>query len=697
MTSPPTRRANRLADETSPYLLQHRFNPVDWHPWGPEAHARAVAENKPIFLSIGYSACHWCHVMEHESFENEDVARFLNAHFVSIKVDREERPDLDDIYMKATQLLSGHGGWPMSVFLTPERKPFYAGTYFPLLPRYGQPGFLQLLSSLSNAWASSREQIVQRAEQILGHLRGMALSADGLPAVGPDAQRPGLDLLDVAYEQLGQLYDPRHGGFGGPPKFPHSDSIRLCLRQHAATGDGAALRMAEHTLDCMLRGGIYDQLGGGFARYSTDGEWAVPHFEKMLYDNALLVPALLEAAAASGRDDFRRGAAECCDWVLREMRDPQGGLWSTQDADSEGEEGKFFVWQRDEVLDVVGKQHAKLVDTAWGLGRSPNFEGHAWVLLRSKPDVELARELGQTPDAMHAALAPLRRQLFAVREKRVHPGTDDKVLVAWNGLMISALGLAASALEAPRYLEAAQAAAHFCLTTMRPDGRRLLATWRAGKGHLQGTLADYAYLAAGLLDLYSADGDLRWPRAARELVEVARQRFADKDRAGFFFTADDHEELVARPRDLEDGAIPSSNAVMLEVLYRLAELTGELALRAEADRTLAMMEPFMRRAPAAFTRMLLVLQREGSGGGTVVVTGGEGERELQRALAQHGQPGWLVVRAPAAGVSAPEAREFPLLAGKTALAGRAAAYVCRHGTCSAPATTGEALTAALHG
>ncbi|MDG2150238.1 MAG: thioredoxin domain-containing protein [Planctomycetota bacterium] len=689
------RPANRLAGETSPYLLQHQHNPVDWYPWGDEALERSKAENKPIFLSIGYSACHWCHVMEHESFENEDVAQFMNENFVNIKVDREERPDLDDIYMKATQVLSGHGGWPMSVFLTPDKKPYHAGTYYPLVARYGQPGFPDVLGTMSNAWRNTPDQVEERAEKVLAHVQQLTLSSEHLPDLGPDVERPQLDIMDVAMEQLAQLFDPQHGGFGGPPKFPHGDSIRLALWQHAMTEDPQALRMAEHTLDCMARGGIYDQLGGGFARYSTDGEWAIPHFEKMLYDNALLVPAYLEAARMTGREDFSRVARECCEWVLREMVDEAGGLWSTQDADSEGEEGKFFAWQRDDVLSLVGEQNAQLVDICWGLGLPRNFEGNSWVLLRPKPDEELAAELGCTQGEMTARLDALRPLLFEARDKRIHPGTDDKVLVSWNGLMISALASSSTALGEPRFLAAAQRAADFCLTVMRPDGKRLLATYRNGRAHIQATLADYAYLAAGLLDLFEADGDLRWPRAVRELCDVVREHFADSERAGFFFTADDHEDLVARPRDLEDGALPSSNAVMLDVFHRMAHLTGDLSLRDEADRALAMLEPFMRRAPSAFSRMLLALQRVAAGSPTVVVADGRGADAL-RAVARSASPPWGAVFEVGAGsASGDGVADLPLLNGKLGRGDAATAYVCRGGTCSEPVTDPNALIAQL--
>jgi len=688
---------NRLASETSPYLLQHKHNPVDWYPWGEEALARAREEDKPIFLSIGYSACHWCHVMERESFENPQVAEFLKQHFVSIKVDREERPDLDDVYMKATQILSGHGGWPMSVFLTPELKPFYAGTYFPPQGRYGQPAFMQVLGSLSQAWATQREQVTKQADKVVEHVQQMVLGSEHLPQLGPDVERPRLDLLDTAMEQLAQVYDPRHGGFGGPPKFPHADDTRLCLRQFLATGDPEVLQRAVHTLDCMQRGGIYDQLGGGFARYSTDGEWLVPHFEKMLYDNALLVPALLEAQRITGRDDFARTARECCEWVLREMVGSDGGLYSTQDADSEGEEGRFFVWQRDEVLQLVGKKEAKFVDTYWGLGKSETFEGHAWVLHRPKPDVELAAELGMSVDAMHAHAEPLRAKLFAHREQRVHPGTDDKVLAAWNGLMIGALAQAAAVLDEPRFLECARNAARFCLTTLRPDGRRLLATARHGKAHLNATLADYAYLANGLLDLHAADGDLAWVDEALSLVDVANTHFADSERAGWFFTSDDHEALVARPRDLQDGALPSSNGVMLEVLVRLHELTGDDALRERADRAFATCEPLVRAAPMAFARLLLALTRAHGGGRVVVLADGPGADDLAALTARQPDPTVTLARVPADGLTGEHAERFAPLAHKAAVDGKATAYPCRGTHCEAPVHEVDALATALGG
>ncbi len=693
----PSRPANRLAQQTSPYLLQHAHNPVDWYPWGPEALERARAEDKPIFLSIGYSACHWCHVMERESFENPDVAALMNRHFVCVKVDREERPDLDEIYMKATQALAGHGGWPMSVWLAPDGRPFYAGTYLPPLPRWGQPGFVQVLTSLAQAWAGNRAQVLEQAGKVAGHVAQMSLNGGLLPQVDAAAPAPRLELLDAASGQLLQMFDKEHGGFGQAPKFPHADDIRLLLRQSAGSGDAQALHAAVHTLDCMARGGVFDQLGGGFHRYSTDERWWIPHFEKMLYDNALLVPAYLEGARVAGRPDFLRVARECCEWVLREMAGPQGGLCSTQDADSEGEEGKFFAWQRDEVLDVAGRQHAALLDTVWNFGDSPNFEGHAWVPVRAKPDAELARALGLSVESLFAALEPLRRRLWEQRERRVHPGTDDKVLAAWNGLMIGALAQAAVALEEPRFLQAARRAADFCLTALRPDGRRLAATWRAGKAQHAGTLADYACLACGLLDLFEADGDPRWAREALALARTANAHFADAERAGWYMTADDAESLFTRPRDLFDGAMPSANGMQIEACVRLWELTGDEDLRRRASCALATLEPLVRRSPQAFARALLALARL-DGAAMVVLAGAAdapGGAELRRALAGARVLGTAVVPVPAAGVPADVAAEFPLLAGKAAQGGRATAYVCRRGTCAAPVSSAEELVAAV--
>ena len=697
MTTTHEHPANRLAHETSPYLLQHAHNPVDWHPWGAEALERARADDKPIFLSIGYAACHWCHVMERESFEDPRIAAFLNAHFVPIKVDREERPDLDDVYMKATQVLSGHGGWPMSVFLTPDRLPFHAGTYFPPVPRHGMPSFQQVLSSLAGAWKRQRERITEQAERVAKHVRQLSLTSEHLPALATDqlVEPPQLDLVDAAITQLGQAFDPRWGGFGGAPKFPHADDIRLCLWQHAATGDPHALHMGLHTLRCMAWGGIHDQLGGGFARYSVDAEWTIPHFEKMLYDNALLVPALLEAGLLGDDPQLLAVARGVCDWVLAEMVDPAGGFWSTLDADSEGHEGRFYVWQRDEVLKLLGKQHAKLLDDYWQLGEHENFEGMAWNLRRPGPDEEVAARHGLSVEQLRETVAGFREKLLAVRAGRARPATDDKLLTAWNGLMISALARAGRVLDEPRFTAAASRAADFLLTTMRDDQGRLLSTYRAGRARLMANLADHAYLAAGLLDLFEADGQVRWLDAAVEVTDLARAHFADRERAGFFFTADDAEELLARPRDLTDGALPSSNGVMAEVLVRLHELTGRAELGTEADRLFAMLEPILRSSPSAFARLLLALMRRSGAAPTVVVGGGDGEAELLAALRTAALPGLSVLRVPAGGVEAGVAERYPLLAGKRGADGRATAWVCRHGTCQAPVTDVAALAAAL--
>lgn len=687
---------NRLDQQTSPYLLQHQHNPVAWQPWDSQALALARELDRPIFLSIGYAACHWCHVMERESFESEAVAAFVNAHFVPIKVDREERPDLDDVYMKATQVLSGHGGWPMSVFLTPELQPFYAGTYFPPHPRHGMPSFMQVLSSLAGTWERQRERLVSQAGQVAARVRQLSLDAEHLPALGPVVEPPRLDVVDAAVEQLASVFDARWGGFGGPPKFPHADDIRLCLWQHGATGDPQALHMARHTLLCMARGGIHDQLGGGFARYSVDGEWAIPHFEKMLYDNALLVPALLEAARFGDDDrelaDTARGV---CEWVLAEMVDESGAFWSTLDADSEGHEGRFYVWQRDEVLAIVGKRNAKLVDDYWQLGQSENFEGMAWNLRRGDADALVAGRHGLTPQALRDTIAELKAKLLAVRAGRVRPATDDKVLTAWNGLMISALARAGSQLSEPRFVEAAARAAHYFLDSMHDEQGRLLSTMRKGRARLPANLADHAYLIAGLLDLLEATGDLVWGEAALALTHQARLHFADSERAGFFFTAHDAEALIARPRDLTDGALPSSNGVMAEVLVRLAELTGDEALGTDADRMFAMLEPILRSSPSAFARLLLGLMRRHGAAPTVVLGQGTDVEALERVLRGSPLPGLTVLRVPTLGVDASVALAWPLLAGKVCADGRATAWVCRHGTCQAPETDAAGLAGAL--
>jgi uncharacterized protein YyaL (SSP411 family) len=529
---------NKLAAETSPYLLQHQNNPVDWHPWGPEALERSKREQKPIFLSIGYSACHWCHVMEHESFENAEIAAVMNEHFVNIKVDREERPDLDHIYMSAVQLMTGRGGWPMSVFLTPDLQPFYGGTYWPPFPRMGMPGFDQVLFAVADAWQNRREHVLEQAGKLTEHIASLGEAARGEHDLS-------LKSIQQAGLQLERSFDYHHGGFGGAPKFPHPMDLQLLLRLWKRHRQAGVLDMVTKTLDKMAGGGMYDQLGGGFHRYSVDERWLVPHFEKMLYDNALLTAAYVEAYQATGNEEYARVARETCDYVLRDLTDPAGGFYSTEDADSEGEEGKFYVWTPAEVAEVLGDEMAEDFCYAYDVSGPGNFEGQS-ILNMPKPLDVCAKVRNKLFEQFRAEMHTARTKLLEVREKRVRPGRDDKVLVAWNGLMIDALARAAGALGEPSYLDVAVKAAEFILREMRRADGRLLHTWRAGQAKFDAYLDDYAALANALVSLYEATFDERYIDEAVRLVETMLKHFADAEAGGFFYTADDHEQLIAR-------------------------------------------------------------------------------------------------------------------------------------------------------
>ncbi|HTU26366.1 MAG TPA: thioredoxin domain-containing protein, partial [Pirellulales bacterium] len=537
---------NRLANETSPYLLTHAHNPVDWHPWGDEALAVAAQEDKPIFLSIGYSACHWCHVMERESFENPAIAAVLNAHFVPIKVDREERPDLDQIYMNAVQIMTGRGGWPMSVFLTPDGRPFYGGTYWPPAARHGMPGFDQVLAAVAEAWRDRRPQALEQAGDLTDHLRHVAV-----PPVTPGM--PSERQLTGAAAALGRAFDSEHGGFGRAPKFPHPIDLELLLHVWHRTRNDELLKIVTLSLDRMAAGGMYDQLGGGFHRYSVDERWLVPHFEKMLYDNALLARTYVAASLATGRAAYAQIARETCDYVLREMTDPAGGFYSTQDADSEGEEGKFFVWTPAELAEILGDEAARTFSAVYDVTEAGNFEG-ASILHLAEPIETWAERLGRPASELRTELAASRQKLLSARLRRVPPARDDKVLVSWNGLMIEALATAAVALDEPRYLAAACRAADFLLTTMRQSDGRLLHSWRAGQAKLAAYLDDYAGLAAALAALYQGSFDERYIDAACDLADAMLARFRDAKDGGFFYTADDHPPLIARTHDLYDNA-----------------------------------------------------------------------------------------------------------------------------------------------
>jgi uncharacterized protein YyaL (SSP411 family) len=660
--------ANHLVQETSPYLLQHAHNPVDWYPWNEEALQRAHSEDKPIFLSIGYSACHWCHVMAHESFEDEHIAEILNQHFVSVKVDREERPDLDRIYMAAVQAMTGQGGWPMSVFLTPEGKPFYAGTYFPPQPRYGMPSFADVLRAIVAAWRDRRPEVIQSGNQVFDAVRQ---SIQG--QIDPQASPPTEDTLHRTVAAIQAEFDRKHGGWGGAPKFPQPMVIEFLLRRYHSTQESEALDMVTGTLEAMARGGMYDQIGGGFHRYSVDDHWLVPHFEKMLYDNAQLSRVYLHAWQVTGTPLFRAIAEEVLDYVAREMVDPSGGFYSSQDADSEGQEGKFYLWTPEEVRDILDGQAAEFA-AAYGISAGGNLDGQNVL--------SLVGSLEQRD-----AMARARRQLWQARERRVHPGRDDKVLTAWNGLMLAAFGEAARVLQRPDYAQIAERNADLLLRELRTPHGHLLRTWKAGQAKLNAYLEDYAYLIDGLLELYQTTFDARWFMAALELANTMIEHFAAPQ--GFYDTSDDHEQLVGRSQDIQDNAVPSGNAMATWVLLRLADLTFDMRYSDLAERTLASVVRWMEQYPLGFAQWLTAADYALAKRQEIAIIGDPASPDALAMLVQCRQDyqphRTVAMGAPVDGNEAPS--PVPLLQGRPQLEGRATTYVCRGSTCLPPVTS----------
>ncbi|MBA2278059.1 MAG: thioredoxin domain-containing protein, partial [Chloroflexia bacterium] len=677
---------NHLANETSPYLLQHKDNPVEWYPWGEEALARAQREDKPLLVSIGYASCHWCHVMAHESFEDERTAALMNERFVNVKVDREERPDIDGIYMSAVQAMTGQGGWPLNVFLTPEGVPFVGGTYWPPSERMGMPGFATVLDAVADAWRDRREAITQNADTLRDYLT-RATSATPEPGALNEGS------LDEAFQGLQRAFDDEHGGFGGAPKFPQPAVLGFLLRVWRRTGNAEAAAMVRHTLDQMAAGGIYDHLGGGFARYAVDAAWLVPHFEKMLYDNAQLVRVYVDAWRAFGDERYRAVAEETCAYVLREMTGPDGGFYSAQDADSEGEEGKFYVWTPEEIDAALPPDGADLVKLHFGVTAAGNFEGKT-ILSRVRDVEELSDATGLSGEEIESALTRAQERLLAVRKERVPPGTDDKVLTSWNGLMIGALAEAGRAFDRADLIAAAARNATFLLTTLRPDGR-LLRSYRAGVAKIPAFLEDYAFLADGLLALYRATLETRWLDEARALVGEITARFGHET-AGFYDTAADHERLVARPRDLQDGATPAGNSVAAEVLLTFAALTEDDALAARAEAVLATLAEPMREQPLGFGRFLSVLDDWLGPRRELVLAGAANDpslRALATAAGHHFDPALILARAVP---DEPELSErYALLADRPLVHGTAAAYLCEQRTCLPPVTTAAELAALL--
>jgi uncharacterized protein len=697
---------NRLINETSPYLLQHAHNPVDWYPWGEEALSKAQQEDKPILLSVGYSSCHWCHVMERESFENEDIAGLMNQHFVSIKVDREERPDIDNIYMQAVQALTQQGGWPMTVFLTPDGRPFYGGTYFPPNDRqYGQesiPGFPRMLLTMADYYDNHHEEVEEQANQLADYLKQRSSTPlRSKEGIVPSGNMP-LELLNTASSELASEFDAVHGGFGHAPKFPNAMSLEFLLRTHLHRLRGeissktakTELEIVEVSLQHMANGGIYDQLGGGFHRYSVDAEWLVPHFEKMLYDNALLSRLYLHANLVTGNPFYERIVEQTLDYVVREMVSPDGGFYSTQDADSEGEEGKFFIWTADEIEAALLAEDARYFMLYYDVTRAGNFEGKN--ILHAEQDAETVADEAQVSlETLQASLKRSREMLFQLREKRVKPGRDEKILTSWNGLMLRSFAEAARYLDRPDYLQVATNNAEFLLRELNHDGR-LLRTYKDGRGRLNGYLEDYAFLADGLLALYEASFNPRWFIEARHLMDEAIKLFADEQNGGFFDTGSDHEALISRPKDIMDNATPAGNSVAVDVLLRLAAFTGEDVYRRQADNYLRPIADIIVQHPQAFGHILGALDFAISPSKEIALVG-DSQQSDTRTLLEVVNTRFLPnsVLACASLADSRSIQSIPLLAERPMKDHKATAYVCQTFACLAPVTTPDELTQLL--
>src|SRR5215213_4069078 len=673
---------NHLIHETSPYLLQHAHNPVDWYPWGEEAFEKARRENKPVLLSIGYSACHWCHVMAHESFEDEQIAKLMNEYFVNIKVDREERPDLDQIYMNAVQMMTHHGGWPMTVFLTPDAVPFYGGTYFPPQDRYNIPGFPRVLIGVAEAYKERPDEIRETGTSLITELRRLSETGSSEHPIDPE-------LLDAAYGGMTRNYDSVNGGFGGAPKFPPAMALEFLLRTYVRTGNPDALQMISHTCQKMANGGMYDQLGGGFHRYATDSRWLVPHFEKMLYDNALLCRLYLHYFQVSEEPSARETVEGILDYVLREMTHPDGGFYSTQDADSEGHEGKFFVWDLEEIRNALGETAAARFADFYNITESGNFEGKNILnVTRSLEDVAVAHNVSVAE--LRASLNESKRILFELREDRVKPDRDEKILTAWNGLMLASFAEAGIVLNRPDYTGAARRNAEFVLSNLRKD-RSLLRTWKDGRAKFNAYLEDYAFFAEGLLTLFETTGELRWLQESLALTERMVEEFWDNEGGGFFFTGKSHEDLIVRSKNYFDNATPSGNSVAAIVLLRLAALTGRENYRNLGTAVLREVGDQTRRYPSGFGYALSAADFLLSTPKEVAIVGKDAS-DIQPLLAETWRQ-YLPNKVVAAGTEAAEIT--PLLENRPLVNGLATAYVCEHFTCNQPVTDLSSLGVAL--
>lgn len=691
---------NRLINETSTYLLQHAYNPVDWYPWGTEALERARIEQRPILLSVGYAACHWCHVMEHESFEDAETAMVMNSKFINIKVDREERTDIDEIYMKAVQLMTGHGGWPMTVFLTPDLKPFFAGTYFPPVDKHGMPSFKKILFGISSAWEERRDEVLESASDVTHHLKMLEI---GVGAENAEVEKADLflnmDTISGAVARLISRFDAKWGGFGGAPKFPHTFSLMLAMRyairtKEAKSSDRIECReLVQTTLERMAMGGIHDHLAGGFARYSVDRQWLIPHFEKMLYDNALLCSTYLEAYLLTGRQYFKDVAEGILKFTSAELRTDNGAFYSSLDADSEGEEGKFYVWTPEQIKEVVGNDDGNWLCELYGVTSTGNFEHGTSALHYKKTPEELAKENHMSYDEFNAKLNPLREKLLAKRAERIRPGRDEKVLTSWNSLMISAYVDGYRVTGKSEYLDEAKTAANFIFDNLFQNGE-LLRTWGQGKAKLPGYLDDYSYFVQALLDLAGVDADPRWFITAIKLTDHMLAHFWDEENGGLYYTSDTHEELIVRPKNHFDGSVPSGASVALLNLLRLEKLTGEESYRESARTILRLYGEYLVKGPSEFANSLCALDFYLHPIKEVVVVSEPGQDNSEVLSAIHGQfdPDKVVLVTNSESI---KSLSSPLLDGRTAENGRPTVYICEKFTCKQPIVDANELRTSL--
>ena len=677
---------NRLIFEQSPYLQQHAANPVDWYPWGDEAFEIARKEDKPVFLSIGYSTCHWCHVMEHESFEDEEVAKLMNQHFINIKVDREERPDIDHIYMSVCQALTGSGGWPLTVLMTPEKKPFFAGTYYPKRGGYGRPGMMELVPQLSKVYHERREDILKNTEQIMQFLEENSNQ--------PAGDELTSDTLTVAFAQLQSRYDSTHGGFGSRPKFPTPHNLSFILRQYKRSKDPKALEMVEHTLQQMRLGGIFDHVGFGFHRYSTDERWFLPHFEKMLYDQAMLMIAYTEAWQITKKEEYKQTVDEIATYILRDMTSPEGGFYSAEDADSEGEEGLFYLWTPEEIIEIVGKEEGELFNTVYNITRDGNFyeeaTGHKTgksIPYLKKPLNEIAAELVISYDGLAEKLDLTREKLFQEREKRIHPLKDDKILTDWNGLMITAFAKSGQAFGNEEYTNAAQKSADFVLSQLKNSNGRLMKRARNGNAGLDAHVEDYAFVIQGLLNLYEATFEYKYLEEASQLNEIFLKHFWDEQNGGFFMTADDSEELIVRSKEIYDGAIPSGNSIAALNLLMLGRITGDSKYDQKSLETFKAFSNQVRQSPSAYTQLMIALDFAVGPSNEVVIVGdlNSGETiKMLSSLREEFIPNKVVLFRPDTDEKPPIVQMAEYTENQRSIDGKATAYVCRNFACKQP-------------